>query len=260
MAMNLRTRLRELRDYLALEVDEYDYQDALVDFLEQEQGIPADFHRDLPGVDDLDDDTRREFRRWLLDNQIPGLLRYEEPESAPAYLFFEDVKVLPARTWLVHFTRDALGVARRGFLYGWPEDEERSLALTHLQPEERRRRGPGWNFAFRLGSHHATQSGRLRPPDQEGYGREAVLFRVSAVEAFHNGDGYQQVIFWGPSVRCVIPLVRTAGWDWTIHGAQRAGTFDEVAAYAIRHPARHQMCVHHRRLARPARTVHAATR
>lgn len=101
-------------------------------------------------------------------------------------------------TWLVHFTDDPSEIASEGFKYGWENTE--GLGLTTHFTDEARKRGPGFNFAFTLGSRDARIASGSRYDDGPKYGTHAVVFWAGGVEAFHYGDEESQVIFWGPEV------------------------------------------------------------
>jgi len=102
-------------------------------------------------------------------------------------------------TWLVHFTDDPYEIASDGFQYGW--DSTEGLGLTTHFTDNARKRGPGYNFAFALGSRDARNAERGQHyGDSPKYGKHAVVFWGGGVEAYHYGDEEDQVIFWGPEV------------------------------------------------------------
>ena len=114
-------------------------------------------------------------------------------------------------TWLIHFTDDPDGIAMNGFKYG--HEEFRGLHLTTYKGD--RMKFPGYNFYFDTDNERDYRS----TARQGKYGKHAVVFWGSGVEAWHSGDEERQVVFWGPSVRkdMIFPVKNDYG-DWTVFG------------------------------------------
>lgn len=199
-----------LNRYLKGGFDPYDYQDQVPDFLD-DIGVEYDKNLEYYEVAEewlptASEEQLKEFRHWCENRK-----RYSGDEyDAPPYEAMGHTK-LTSPGWLVHFTDDPYAIAMRGFEFG--HEDMRGLALTTWKRE--RKRGPGYNFAFPLGSRDA----RIAEHDQK-YGKHAVVFWGAGVQVTHYGDEEEQVIVWGPSVRkdLIFPMMRQDGlWvvmDW----------------------------------------------
>jgi hypothetical protein len=140
--------------------------------------------------------------------------RYAEAEH-PTWLFMRNPKIVK-NEWLIHFTRDAHTVACRGFTNGM--DDYTRLGLTTRYSLEQK--PGGYNFAYSAkGWEHYAQG-------QHGfkYGGEAVLFRASGVQVWHDGDIEAQVIFVGNTAQDIVPLTQS-GYDggWWANGIGKGG-------------------------------------
>lgn len=142
----------------------------------------------------------------------------------PAWMWFDFIKVLPRTTWVVHFTDYANEIATTGFTKG-VEDLD-NMAFTFLNGKrDYQHSGPGYNFGIQADDEKLLGEVTFFHASESGYGRNAVLFQTGGVLAYHDGDKYNTVIFWGPSVnpKRIIPLTRReSGW-WT--GAKRKSTY-----------------------------------
>lgn len=112
-----------------------------------------------------------------------------EPAEAPswAYLDLNVKRLLPASTWLVHWTDDARSIAAKGFKHGLSDVTR--LGLTKHFNDSAKKFG-GYNFAFKASDVE----------DSSSYGSELVVFQSSGVECYHSGDEEDQVVFWGGSI------------------------------------------------------------
>ena len=117
----------------------------------------------------------------------------------PSWMHMELVKYMP-NSWLIHFTNHASKLAYEGFKYG--TDDMQALGYTKRRAEG----DSGYNFAFDIND-------KLN----QNYGDEAVIFRTSGVKVEHFGDLERQVIFWGPSVKWMVPIYFDGDYgDWVI--------------------------------------------
>ena len=109
--------------------------------------------------------------------------------------------------WLIHFTNDAKDISENGFKYGF--DDLQGLGLTTWFTEARRKRGPGFNFAY-------PAEGRGARRHEGSYGSEAVIFWGGGVQGYHMGDAESQIIFWGPSIKTemIFPLYSQGRDEW----------------------------------------------
>lgn len=136
---------------------------------------------------------------------LDAIREYEgEGQSMLNFTLNNKSKLLPRQTWVGHFCSDATDIATEGFIFGASDPYD--LGLTTHKSDSYRRSRPGYNFGFELGSLHKNfNDGNSRNSGK--YGSELVLFQTSGVSAYHQGDNEDQVIFWGPDVDWVIPIV-----------------------------------------------------
>lgn len=177
---------RDLAAYLNIsEPDPYDFLYLFDDWAEK-----VGYNGEL---EDLPEDAMREFREYM-DEGIQEAYRWD-PTTMPAYLWFDNAKVLPAGTWLVHFTSKYFTDFRYGTtlegLHLSTHDSRKSQAECERNLEEDAALFEiVWSFALdAFGSHdwHATA---------RSYGSEVLIFRTDcAVKAWHNSDNQWQVIF-----------------------------------------------------------------
>ena len=142
-----------------------------------------------------------EFGKYLLkkikNNELPI-----PDEDYPAWSFFDGTPELIKNQWLIHFTKDAYGIAENGFKYG--VDDMSKLGLTTRLSEFDKKYG-GYNFAYTLGDFERyARSGSYG--DKYKYGGEAVVFNASGIKVWHYGDGEPQVIFYGNTAKNIIPI------------------------------------------------------
>ena len=139
------------------------------------------------------DNLKKEF----VSDYGPMAFRYNQNGRA---LFDYKKDIHTNKQWLIHFTNktDAENIAINGFIRGTTEFD--NLLVTHGRDYDEE----GYNFAFI--ANEATNT------DAEyylGYLNEdsaAVMFQANGVEAYHQGDEQNQVIFWGPSAKNIVPI------------------------------------------------------
>jgi hypothetical protein len=125
--------------------------------------------------------------------------------------------------WCIHFTSAAYNIAREGFSGGTPEIDDLAYTGAGMQKHY-----AGYDFAFLIHDGNVNFN---------NYGDEAVIFRASGVLARHYGDEQDQVIFWGPSVKEIIPIKKGEySRDWEIEGLDgqifKTGKPSELAGWA----------------------------
>jgi hypothetical protein len=141
--------------------------------------------------------------------------------ECPSYMHLEFDSVFKDG-WLIHFCDDPYAIATDGFKYGFAEMEQLGLTTWF----KNRKRGIGYNFAFDINYNYPTNK----------YGTEAVIFRASGIEVSHFGDEEQQIIFWGPSARNIVPVSKN-GYDdeWYVgdesHPYFKAADLDKVVGW-----------------------------
>jgi hypothetical protein len=233
----LASRLKHLRDYLNVSLDPYDFFDYLGDFVKAETGRRDDAVDDDPheAGHNLTPEGMKRFETWLVTSRIVDRAIRDMPAEQPAYVYFSSASLVPKTTWLVHFTDDPSAIAEQGFVYG--QEDVRRLGLTTHFVDRVRKSHEGWNFAFEA---------KNAPSGRGKYGEHVVLFQAPAVLAYHTGDEERQAIFWGPSVRCVIPIYRSSDADWEV-GERGWAHIDDAIEYAKEHGQRLRVCSGRRR-------------
>ena len=140
----------------------------------------------------------------------------------PAWMFVDFIGVVK-NEWCIHFGNDASEIAKEGFTDGTLDVND--LAYTSAG---QRKSTHGYNFAYRLSERNV---------DRNNYGNEAVIFRTSGVEIYHYGDNENQVIFWGPNVKELIPIEynKEIG-EWVVYGHKgqilKSGKPSDIAYWA----------------------------
>lgn len=144
-------------------------------------------------------------------------IAYQDNRAA-RYIYDYNQDVYSNNQWLIHFTPNAGEIAANGFTKGTQDMEE--LGVTHGS----QRYEEGYNFAFiadkatnEEARYYLTNGGYGRLDDNAG----AVMFKADGIEAYHGGDCQNQVIFWGPSAKNIIPIyhgdveeMSYVGWDY----------------------------------------------
>ncbi len=144
------------------------------------------------------------FAEYLFDKISNNTLPIDDSEY-PAWSYFDDRPQLIKNQWLIHFTNDADGIAKSGFKYG--VDDMTKLGLTtHLSDFDKKY--GGYNFAYTLNDFQKYGSSSYGNWSKSGYkyGNEAVVFNASGIKVWHYGDEEPQVIFYGNTVKNIIPI------------------------------------------------------
>jgi len=240
-----------LMRYLREGFDPYDYECLLEDWLQEhaceECGSGDDPDCDSCGgklkakadaaaddplswLDGASEGDLERFREYV-EQRVGGM---DMGADRPAYEHMSFSRLVRP-TWLVHFTDDPESIQSDGFQYGW--DSTEGLGLTTHFTDNARKRGPGFNFAFVLGSRDAD-----RAASSGKYGKEAVVFWAGGVEAYHYGDEEDQVIFWGPEVdpSRIFAVRHDDDNDWYVEDASGRVVFgvDRYAPYDERAEAK----------------------
>jgi|688.fasta_scaffold14447_6 hypothetical protein len=160
------------------------------------------------------------FAKYLYDK-----IRYNEmsipSQDYPAWTYFDDSVKLIKNQWLIHFTDDAEGIESSGFKYGVNDITKLGLTL-HLGDFEKKY--GGYNFAFTLNKFLKSQ---LKRSDEFKYGKEAVLFRASGIEAWHIGDEEYQVLFYGNTAKNIVAVTEGYEKRWGIRGKSGRILFED---------------------------------
>ena len=158
----------------------------------------------------------------LLKRLLNNAYNYAYAEELPAWFTMELVRPVK-NEWCIHFTSDAHNIAREGFTGGTPDIED--IAYTGAGQQKHY---AGYDFAYLLNDRNVNLA---------KYGNEAVIFRASGVLLTHYGDNEDQVVFWGPSVKEIIPIKKDEySYDWEIEGLNgqifKTGTPSKLADWA----------------------------
>lgn len=145
-------------------------------------------------IENATPEQQANFQKWVEEKNLDT-----SRDNAPPYESME-YRGFIKPTWLVHFTDDPDNISTEGFQKGWPDIS--GLGYTTYYSKEHRE--PGYNFAF-----DAADNRNIRSTARTGkYGKHAVLFWGSGVEAYHYGDEEHQIIVWGPSIdtNTIVPI------------------------------------------------------
>ncbi len=196
-----------LRDYLRTNFNYSDFSQFIISFLKERDEYIEEYS-DMEDYEILenwwDNATsfeQKDFKEYCLEEN-------QGEVDSPPYLSM-DYKEYVKPQWLIHFTNDADSIAENGFLIG---HDEMYYGL-HLTTYFKKRKGPGYNFAFQTGTRDASFAAM-----NSKYGNEAVVFWGDGVEIYHPGDEEKQIIFWGPSInKNMIFPIKKDGSEWTVH-------------------------------------------
>ena len=155
-------------------------------------------------------------KEWKSDiaDYVNNWLEQHAPEELPSssYLSTSDKRLLPAQTWLVHFSDDAETIAEKGFTIGMQDMSKLGLT-TRYKNTSSEKSGGGYNFAFIANSRYAKWAASERK-----YGKDCVMFQNSGVRAFHYSDEEEQIIFYGKDVdpKMIILLRNNGDNEWIV--------------------------------------------
>ena len=195
----------------------YEHYPDFLDYLEQ-----------IDGDEDLlyDDTFINEIVSFMDERGLCGhflslVMDLADYYGLPSWITMDFNRVVK-NEWCIHFGSDSDSISREGFTGGTPDINHLAYTNAGMQKHQ-----AGYNFAFAIDD---------RSVDYNQYGDEAVIFRTSGVEVYHNGDGQNQVVFWGPNVKNFIPIHQDNG-DWVVYGAKgqilvRCGRPSEIAIWA----------------------------
>jgi len=234
LSESYRNELADLLDYMRKEpLNMWNYMEDLTTWVLEDDGrmevaakllgkTPNDLseyeHGEDNWIDDLynkqaqvPDAWEPEFAAWWKKNCLDDWMRNDPAETPSwAHMMLNGHKsLLPRTTWLVHFTNDPDGVARKGFKFGMQDVEKLGLT-TYFKNTGIDKGHGGYNFAFSANSSESDNAA-----DRKKYGDDAVMFQSAGVEVYHSADEEDQVIFWGPAVdpRDIIIIRRyDEGW------------------------------------------------
>ncbi|MCF8339612.1 MAG: hypothetical protein K9I82_01425 [Chitinophagaceae bacterium] len=209
----------KMPDSTKIEYLPYEHYGYFRDFLEE---TDTDFeepseYTDVDGEDVFMFEDDMELITWLEKNNKELFTEFGEylfekiknnnlpiPDADyPAWSFFDNTPELIKNQWLIHFTKDAYGIAENGFKYG--VDDMSKLGLTTHLSEFDKKYG-GYNFAYTLGDFEKYGRSSGWHGSKYKYGDEAVVFNASGIKVWHYGDGEPQVIFYGNTAKNIIPI------------------------------------------------------
>jgi hypothetical protein len=189
-----------LYDYLSTDVDPYDFNFAVKDWIEQEGitdgGTPYVDPTDVM-VDDLSPEQLKAFTAWLKKSGELDMYRREMPYESPAYLTLQAESKLPEGSWLVHFTSASFTRFERGttleglHLSTWNTNKAVADCSKNLQDQG----AFDTVFGFAFDVDRLRTMGHVMAASRR-YGSRALIFQTDcAVEAYHDGDEEHQAIF-----------------------------------------------------------------
>ena len=155
----------------------------------------------------LPEDLKR-FKEWLAKHDKGQQWVSEDPYGAPAYLTLTWPKLLPAKTWLIHFTNEApfdafdRGATLDGLaLSTWRKEKIKADCRKNLTDEL-----GSFDYVYGFAMTAYWKGFNLHSYSSK-YGKNAVLFQCDvALEATHFGDEEKQVIFPICSEYNMVPL------------------------------------------------------
>lgn len=207
-----------IRDY-EYDIPEFfnNYRDAIMKLSDEELDVLEAYKNNQADEEDLlkilenHPDIKEAFGHFCRS------IAYQNNRGA-RYIYDYNQDVYSNNQWLIHFTPNPGEIALNGFTKGTQDMEE--LGVTHGS----QRYEEGYNFAFI--ADKATNDEARYYLGHDGYGNlddnaGAVMFKADGIEAYHGGDCQDQVIFWGPSARNIIPIyhgnveeMSYVGWDY----------------------------------------------
>jgi|SRR5271166_387177 len=186
-----------LYDYLNIDVDPYDFNHYLPQWIEQEEIDIGDEDPEELTVDELTEAQLKAFTHWLKNSYAISSYLESDPFDAPAYLTLHAREKLSKGSWLVHFSRESFvggfdrGTSLRGLhLSTWRTNKELADCSRNLDEENIGTGEVIFGFAFDVTRRNVLSYGRHR------YGSKIVIFQCDcAVDAYHDGDEEYQAIF-----------------------------------------------------------------
>lgn len=195
----------------------------LSNFWYNKMGIDADHFKQLDREKAVDLLDRYGLCKIFIDRIIRDSAFLE---CLPPYITMK-FKRFFKNQWCIHFTTDAEKVAKEGFKRGHSDINTLSHTRENIygnKPKDDK----GYNYCFLMDSEEARNDF-----DICHFGlKEAVIFIANGVEVYHYGDHQTQAIFWGPSVKEIIPIKSINNY-WYIMGKN-----GKVFKYAYESPSK----------------------
>lgn len=202
-----------LIDFMELRDDFFE----LVEGMRQNGDLPEDLW-DMDSVD-ISEHIGPLFRTTLknFSGQYIDYVMSSGGKDMPLFVIADYVKEVH-NEWLVHMTNNYQGVWHEGFSIGVDVND---LAYTPGRGTTKFKHGAGYNFAF--------NASRADEAENSCYGDYCILFQASGIEIYHHGDEQYQTIFYGPSAKNLILILRPdygnyAGM-WCIEDELRSGNY-----------------------------------
>lgn len=241
-----------LSDYEKEEDLIYRFSYLLLDFFEEEldNGTMDEDDIEIVNASNGDDYTLiDQILNGDLNKYYQDFLRYIQRKvdyyEMPAHQSFEES--IPVKNeWLIHFTSDALGIARNGFEYG--TDDMDSLNYTNASVTDGK--SEGYDFAYTIDDYERFYKGYSGNPK---YGNEAVLFQASGIKTWHYGDEEYQVIFWGRNAKNIIPIQQNSDGEWTVFSSKtgrelaKFETLEEIVNWVLNNKEQYRKHMNYKR-------------
>ena len=148
---------------------------------------------------------KEDFYKYLKSVNRYGYL----PTSEVMY-YLDDVN----NEWLIHFSDNAYDIWREGFKYATSDVDALGYSGAGSTANKE---SEGYDFAFRTDRNISNYfSNYNRRYNGAPYGKEAVMFRASGVEASHSGDEQDQVMFYNMDAKDIVYLQWDEYRDWFV--------------------------------------------
>jgi len=192
-----------------------------------------------------------DYDEALLEDIIDGKYKEYKKEFAEWLEYYNSYSYIPTSSvmdytkdinngWLIHFSDNAWEIWQEGFQYATYDIEK--LGYSNAG-STKGKQNEGFNFAYNAESNfvkHAFVRGEPK------YGKEAVMFRASGVQATHFGDEEEQVMFYNKDAKDIVYIQysyveneRSCGDEWCLFGNNGQIVYhnediDEVVCWVMR--------------------------
>lgn len=187
---------------------------------ELEAGDPYEHYEIMDWLETNNKELYNQFAEYLYEYISDYTLNIPDSDY-PAWSFFDDNPRIIKNEWLIHFTDEANSIAQDGFTYG--VDEIDKLGLTTHLGEFDKKYG-GFNFSYTLKDFYRYGN---KGYNNYKYGSEAVIFKASGLEIYHNSDHEPQTIFYGNTATNIIPITQGEEAKWCIRSIEDSRVFYE---------------------------------
>lgn len=178
-------------------------------------------------INDIINGNLHKFYKGFLDYIYQQV---ENDTDMPAHQSFSSPQIIKNQ-WLIHFTDNAMSIAKNGFKYGTDDFDK----LNYTEAGITDGKTEGYDFAYDINDYERYYKYRGKPK----YGNDAVIFQASGVKVWHYGDEEYQVIFWGKDAKNIIPVEESYDGYWTVFSSKTSqplvhlDSLEEVVKWAM---------------------------